>query len=257
MTTAAPALFVTHGAPTLPLEDIAARDFLSGAGDLLDGARAVLVVSAHWEAPVASVSAATRPRTIHDFHGFPEALYRLGYPAAGDAAVARSVADALRSAGLAVRVDPERGLDHGAWVPLLLMRPKADLPVLQLSTLAGQGPAAHLALGQALRPLRDEGVAVLASGSITHNLRDIDWTPEAGERDWARAFADWLADRVAADDREALVDYRARAPHAVHAHPHDDHLMPFYVALGAGGAGERLHASTSHGTLAMDAYRFA
>ncbi|MEQ9815689.1 MAG: class III extradiol ring-cleavage dioxygenase [Azospirillaceae bacterium] len=257
MSTTAPALFVTHGAPTLPLEDIAARDFLAAAGDLLDGARAVLVISAHWVAPVASVSAAPRPATIHDFHGFPEALYRLSYPARGDAVVAQTVAGRLRSAGIAATIDPDRGLDHGAWVPLLLMRPTADLPVLQLSTLAGEGPEGHLALGRALQPLRDQGVAVLASGSITHNLGDIDWTPATREHAWARTFADWLADRVAADDREALVDYRARAPHAAHAHPHDDHLMPFYVALGAGGRGERIHASTSHGTLAMDAYSFA
>lgn len=254
-----PPLFVSHGAPTMILEDVPARAFLSGLGKDIARPRAIVAVSAHWETEAPQVSAAKRPETIHDFYGFPEALYRLKYPAAGAPDVAATIVQHLNSAGFAAKADPERGLDHGAWAPLLLMYPEADIPVLQLSIQPQRDPAHHVAVGRALAPLRDDGVLVLASGSATHNLRALDWQGRSGPPGWARDFDDWLARAIATGDEESLVNYRASAPHAVQAHPRDEHLLPLFVAYGAAGEGAkglRLHNSFTHGGLSMAAYRF-
>lgn len=254
-----PAIFVSHGAPTLIGEDVPARDFLAGLGRGLPRPKAILVVSAHWETPAPCVTTASRPETIHDFHGFPEDLYRLQYPAPGAPETALRAVELLRAAGFAAAADPERGLDHGAWVPLRLAYPEADIPVTQLSIQPAEGPLHHVALGRALAPLRAENVLVLASGGATHNLRELAWNSPAAPPDWARAFDDWLAATLAAGDEAGLIDYRARAPHAVRAHPRDEHFLPLLVAFGAGGAGARgtrLHAGFTHGSLSMAAFRF-
>lgn len=252
----APCYFVTHGAPTLAVQDSTARRFLSDWTSAFDGAHTVIVVSAHWQAAHPTISLAPTLDTIHDFRGFPDDLYRITYPARGAPDRADQVVSTLHDAGLSAATDQDRGLDHGAWIPLMLMRPAADIPIVALSSLADQDPEAHDRLGQALKPLRDDGFAILASGSMTHNLSQIGGHDDPPS-DWSEAFSDWFADKVAADDRADLLDYRRLAPHAVRAHPHDDHLMPFYVALGAGGAGTRIHHSTTYRTLAMDAYSFA
>ncbi|MEX6725314.1 dioxygenase family protein [Parapedomonas caeni] len=265
MTTALqPTLFLSHGAPDLVLTPAPARAFLSGLGTTLVRPRAILVVSAHWMTDSPAVAATARPATIHDFHGFPEPLYRLRYPAPGDPALAGEIASLLAAAGLPAALDADWGLDHGAWVPLLLMYPQADLPVLQLAIQPHRDPRHHFALGRAIARLREENVLVLASGSMTHNLRIIDRRGiDAPEADWARAFADWMAERLTTGDIEAVLDYRARAPFAVQAHPYDDHLLPLFTALGAATGADgtppratRLHASVTYGTLRMDALRF-
>ncbi|HXF65501.1 MAG TPA: class III extradiol ring-cleavage dioxygenase [Burkholderiales bacterium] len=255
-----PAIFVSHGAPTLPLEESAAREFLVRLGGELPRPRAILAVSAHWDTARPEVSAAERPGTIHDFYGFPPELYRLRYPAPGAPELARRLAGLLGASGLAAEVAPDRGLDHGAWVPLMLMYPAADIPVTQLSIQSRLGPAHHVRLGEALRPLRDEGVLVLASGGATHNLREWrDRREGAAALPWAVEFNEWLAQAVLSDRREDLIAYRTRAPHAVRNHPTDEHLLPLFVALGAGGPGgraQRLHTGMVSGVLSMDAYRF-
>jgi len=252
---APPAIFVSHGAPTLVFEDIPARSFLAGLGATVGRPQAVLCVSAHWDTAAPTVSAARRPETIHDFYGFPEELYRLRYPAPGAPDVARRAAGLLREAGLDCAIDETRGLDHGAWNPLLLIFPEADLPVAQLSVQARQGPAAHLALGRALAPLRAEGVLVMGSGGAVHNLRQFH-ADRKTPAPWAIAFDDWLAERIAAGDDEALVNYRAVRADGHLAHPTDEHFLPLFVALGAGdGApGRALHRSFAHGSLSMAAY---
>ncbi|HSO07922.1 MAG TPA: class III extradiol ring-cleavage dioxygenase [Pelomicrobium sp.] len=253
-----PTVFVSHGAPTLPLEAIPARDFLAALGEELPRPRAVLAVSAHWLADNPAVSAAPQPETIHDFHGFPAELYQLRYPARGDTVVAERVRALLDGAGFAAAVDGGRGLDHGAWVPLMLMYPGADVPVIQLALQPSRGPAHHLRLGAALAPLRDEGVLILGSGGATHNLREFRGrAPADALEDYAAAFAHWLAQAVECGDRAALGDYRQLAPHAVRNHPTEEHLLPLHVTAGAAyGPGRRIHASASYGVLAMDAYRF-
>ncbi|MFZ5556136.1 MAG: DODA-type extradiol aromatic ring-opening family dioxygenase [Pseudomonadota bacterium] len=253
-----PALFVSHGAPTLPLEDVPARDFLGALGAELPRPRAILAVSAHWLTDTPAVSAAPRPETVHDVYGFPAPLYALRYPAPGDAAVAERARALLDGAGFSASVDGARGLDHGAWVPLMLMYPDADVPVIQLALQPRLGTGHHLRLGAALAALRDEGVLILGSGGATHNLREFRGHA-AGDplEDYAAGFARWLAQAVERGDREALANYRALAPHAARNHPTDEHLLPLHVAAGAAaGPGRRIHASASYGVLAMDAYRF-
>jgi 4,5-DOPA dioxygenase extradiol len=254
-----PALFLSHGAPLLAVDDGPARRFLSTLGQSVPRPRAILVVSAHWETERPAVTVSTAPDTIHDFFGFPEALYRLRYPAPGDPAVAGRVMQLLGAAGLQAEADYRRGLDHGAWVPLLLAWPSADIPVLQLSLQTHLGPAHHLALGAALSPLADEGVLVIGSGSATHDLRGFrghgqDDPPE----DYAREFADWLVGCVESGDAASVIDYRARGPQAARNHPSEEHFLPLLVAMGAGGgvAGRRIHASFTYGVLAMDGYAF-
>lgn len=255
-----PTLFVSHGAPTLIQEDVPARDFLKQLGEDIGRPSAVLAVSAHWETTAPTVATTERPETIHDFHGFPESLYRLSYPAPGAPALARRAAALLRQGGFTASEDPSRGLDHGAWVPLMLMYPDADIPVAQLSIQPTLGPAHHLAVGRALASLRDENVLVLASGGAVHNLRQLDWNRHGEPPDWVKQFDAWLAMRLEAGAVDDLVAYRERAPGARLAHPRDDHFLPLFVALGAAGAdakGRQLHSSHTHGSLSMTAFSFS
>lgn len=255
-----PAVFISHGSPMLPLEpERPAHQFLRGAARHWPKPKAILAVSAHWETAEPEIGAASQPATIHDFHGFPPALYQMRYPAPGEAAVAVQIKALLEAAGFRARLDAERGLDHGVWSPLSLVYPDADIPVLQVSLQPQRDPAHHLSLGRVLAPLRDEGVLILATGSLTHNLRELSWDDSGRVTDWAKAFADWMADKLHSRDDAALLDYRRQAPHAARNHPTDEHLLPLYVALGAATperAAQRLHASFALGSLAMDSYLF-
>jgi len=255
-----PALFLSHGSPTLPLERSAAVDFLRQLGPMLGRPESILMVSAHWDTDRPAVSTAEKPETIYDFYGFPPELYRLRYPAPGAPKLAKRAAALLEAGGLRTDFDPGRGLDHGAWTSLILMYPKADIPVTQLSIQSQFGPGHHVRLGEALRPLRDEGVLIIASGGATHNLREL--SRQRGNpvpQPWTAEFNEWLADAVKAGRMDDLVGYRERAPHAVRNHPTDEHLIPLFVALGAGDPGgttQRLHSSIESGVISMDAYRF-
>ena len=255
-----PSVFVSHGAPTLPLAPSPAREFLAGLGGVLGRPQAILCISAHWETAAPAVSTAEHPGTVHDFYGFPERLYALRYPAPGAPELARRTAALLAGAGLACTADPAQGLDHGAWVPLLLMYPAADVPTAQLSVQMPLGPAHHLALGRALAPLREEGVLVLGSGGATHNLAELSRAaPDAPPPPHVTAFEAWLAERAEAGDEESLVDYRRKAPAAARVHPREEHFLPFFVAFGAAGKGargRRLHDSFSYGALSMAAFAF-
>jgi len=255
-----PSIFVSHGSPTLPLERGPAVDFLRGLGGALGRPEAILMVSAHWDTGRPAVSAAKKPETIHDFYGFPPPLYQLRYPAPGAPELANRVSALLEAMGLRPDIDPQRGLDHGAWTSLYHMYPEADIPVAQLSIQSHLGPAHHVRLGEALRPLRDEGVLIMASGGATHNLSELSY--QRGNpvpQPWVVEFNDWLADAVLAGRRDDLIAYREKAPNAVRNHPTDEHLIPLFVALGAGGPGaaaQRLHSSISSGVISMDAFRF-
>jgi 4,5-DOPA dioxygenase extradiol len=251
-------IFLSHGAPTLAIEDSPARRFLEQLGQSLPHPRAVLAVSAHWETRVPAVNAVAVNETIHDFRGFPPELYQMRYPAPGSPLVAGEVAERLEEVGFECFVDEERGLDHGAWVPLSLMWPEAQVPVLQLSVQTELGPDHHLRMGRALEPLTGEGVLVLGSGSFTHDLSSI----RGGEQDpeWVSGFADWMDQAITENREDELIHYRERAPFAAKNHPTEEHLLPLFVAFGAAGEGaraERLHSSTEHDVLRMDAYRFS
>ena len=246
MNTTLPALFVSHGSPMILVEPSPARSFLTGLSASLPRPQAILVVSAHWETEAPAVSASPRPETIHDFGGFPPELYRFRYPAPGAAELAGWVS-ALTGADTAMR-----GLDHGAWVPLLLGWPDASIPVTQLSVQPHQSSEHHYRLGQALAPLREKGVLILASGALTHNLRAY-FRGGNGEVARSQAFAAWMAAAVTEGRVEDLLAYREKAPEAAHAHPTEEHLLPLFVALGAATKGEVLHRSLD-GSLAMDSY---
>jgi len=261
MTQSLPALFVPHGAPTFALRPGAAGAAIAAAARQLPLPRAIIIVSAHWDTAEPTVGYAARPETIHDFWGFPEELYALNYPATGCREAADEVVAAIRAAGLPVASDAGRGLDHGAWVPLRLMFPEADVPVIPLSIQSHGGPQQAYALGRALAPLTAQGFLVIASGNVTHNLRDYQmaWRNGGQTPAYVREFTDWLAERLQAGDIDALLDYRRQSPGGVQAHPSDEHLLPLYVALGAAGENastERFHAGIDDYVIAMDAYSF-
>jgi 4,5-DOPA dioxygenase extradiol len=256
-----PTIFLSHGAPTLPLVDAPARTFLEGLGASLPRPRAILVASAHWETETPEVNAVAVNETIHDFYGFPKALYEMRYAAPGDAALASRVCDLLKVAGLTGGIDHHRGLDHGAWVPLLLAYPSADIPVLQLSVQSHLGAGYHVRLGEALAALRGEGVLVIGSGSFTHDLRRFrGQAMDAPAAPDVITFSNWMDEALVAGRRDDLVAYRSRAPHAVLEHPTEEHLLPLFVAMGAAGPAAkatRLHQSAMYSILRMDAYAFA
>ncbi|HLO62880.1 MAG TPA: class III extradiol ring-cleavage dioxygenase, partial [Azonexus sp.] len=211
------ALFVPHGAPTFALRPGAAGAALVELAATLPLPRAIVIVSAHWDTAVPTVGFAERLETIHDFWGFPEELYAIRYPATGCPEASREVVAALEKAGLPVATDASRGLDHGAWVPLRLMFPDAEVPIIPLSVQSRGGPEQAYALGRALAPLADQGFLIIGSGSITHNLRDFQaaWHNDGQTPAYVREFADWLAAQTAAGDLSALLDYRRQAPGGV------------------------------------------
>lgn len=256
-----PTVFISHGSPMLAIQPSPAHHFLRELGKTVPKPAAILVASAHWESIGGpAVSLTSEPETIHDFGGFPRALFEMQYPAPGGPEMAGRAAELLRRQGLAVKTSPSRGLDHGAWVPLSLMYPQADIPVAQVSVVRGATPAEHVRIGRALSALRDEGVLVIGSGSLTHNLyefhgQDID----APVPSWVSDFDVWMKERLEQNDSASLLDYRGKAPHAARNHPTEEHISPLFVAMGAAGDTatiKRLHGSYEYGVLAMDMYAF-
>lgn len=255
-----PPLFVSHGSPMLALAPGRTGAAWRALGAELPRPRAILVASAHWLTAEPRLSDGPQPETLHDFGGFSPALDRLRYPAPGAPALARAAAAALVADGFAAQTVP-RGLDHGAWVPLRELYPAADIPVFQLSLQAQRGPAHHWRLGAALRDwLRAGEVLLLASGSLTHNLREVQFDErDAPATPYVSAFQDWMREHLEQGDAPAVLDYRRQAPEAVRAHPTEEHLLPLFVALGAAAAGaraRRIDSGVTHGVLAMDAYVF-
>lgn len=253
-----PSLFISHGSPMLALQPGASGPALAHLASQLPRPRAIVVVSAHWESRELRVGSAAQPDTWHDFRGFPAELYRVQYPAPGEPQLASAIVQLLSAAGLPAQLDAERPLDHGAWVPLALLYPQADIPVVQVSLPSQQGPALQSQVGQALAGLRAEGVLLIGSGSITHNLGELDWQagPDSIEP-WAQAFRDWIVDKLAGQDRAALQDYRRQAPHAARNHPSDEHLLPLFFAAAAGDQFKVEHSGFTYGALGMDIYSFS
>lgn len=255
-----PALFVSHGAPDLLLHTSPARDFYHQLGTQLGKPRAILVVSAHWLTPTPTVSTAPQMKAIHDFGGFPGELYQMEYAPAGAPQLAEQAIELLAQAGFETKVHPNQYLDHGAWEPLMLMYPRADIPVTQLSIQPRGSTHHHLQLGRALAGLRQEGVLVLTSGTTTHNLRAFgEYAFDATPPDWVQQFDDWLAGAIAHNNTDQLLDYRKQAPYAIQNHPTEEHFLPLFVALGAGGeqsTGTQLHSSFTYGVFSMATYAF-
>lgn len=252
-----PVLFLSHGSPMHALQPGAVRAVWQGIARDLPRPRAILIASAHWETDIPAVTGTATPETIHDFYGFPKPLYEIRYPAPGSPELASRAVGLLKKSGFNSKEDPIRGLDHGAWSPLLHMYPKADVPVVQVAVQTELGPRHHLELGRALAPLAAEGVLIIGSGHMTHNLRERSGN---GPLAYASEFQAWVKDKIEAKDFDSLVNYRALNPHGVRAHPTDEHFLPLFVALGAAGReyrSERLYDGIETGSLAMDAYRFS
>ncbi|MFO1378101.1 MAG: class III extradiol ring-cleavage dioxygenase [Steroidobacteraceae bacterium] len=256
-----PSLFVSHGAPTFALEPGLAGPRLTALGRSLPRPEAVLVVSPHWMTPSLRVGTAMQPETIHDFGGFDPALYQIGYPAHGHAALAQRTVARLNEAGWSVQADERRGLDHGAWVPLMHLFPDADVPVFQVSLPSPLDAERAWAFGRALAPLAEEGVLIVGSGSLTHNLYEFR-AGHGGEEAYVAAFADWVRDAAEQGDGARLRRTLDDAPDARRAHPTTEHFWPLLVAAGAAdtGAGTSparvIEGGIVHGMLAMDSYAF-
>lgn len=243
--------FVPHGGGPLPLmgdpDHAVAAQTMRDLGPAIAGSKAVIVVTAHWEAEVVELSGAESPGMIFDYYGFPPETYEYSYPAPGAPALAVDVAARLNRAGIANRIDPERGYDHGTFVPMMLMDPDAAVPVLQMSILRSLDPAAHVALGQALSPLVNEGVSIVGSGMSFHNLRAL-LRGEAVQAGADTDFDNWLVETLCDPGldqatREARMIAWAEAPGAIACHPREEHLLPLHVCFGASSAAGR-HATT-------------
>lgn len=254
---ALPALFISHGSPMLALQRSAVHEAFHRLQLNLPEPQAIVVMSAHWESAALEVSVASQPETWHDFRGFPEALYRLRYPARGDVGLAQRLIGLLRGAGFDPHENRLRPRDHGAWMPLLLMYPQADIPVVQVSLPRSATPAQLMAMGAALALLREERILLIGSGSITHNLAELDWRGDgAATPDWALAFRQWMVHHLNLHDLNALQQWQTLAPHAQRNHPTDEHLRPLFFACGAGRRFSLVHSSFEMGALGMDLYRF-
>ena len=255
----APTLFISHGSPTFALEPGLLGPQLQALGAKLPPLKAVLVVSPHWQTRGLKVMTTSTPETMHDFGGFPAELYTLSYPAPGAPDLAREAARLLTEAGLKPELDEQRGLDHGAWVPLLYLLPQPRIPVFQVSMPLSLTTADALQLGRALAPLREQGVLIIGSGSMTHNLGEFRG-PSSTVADYVLAFEAWVRQAVLANNLDAMVNYRSLAPDAQRAHPTEEHFLPLLVALGAQRSGDKvqsLDGGVTYGMLSMDSFMWA
>jgi 4,5-DOPA dioxygenase extradiol len=253
----APSLFISHGAPTFALEPGRLGANLGKLASRIPEIRAVLVVSAHWQSRGVYVMTTSEPETIHDFGGFDAELYRLVYPAVGAPGVALQAGQLLAAQGFVVGEDKNRGLDHGAWVPLIHLFPDAKVPVFQVSMPYDLNTIDAWRLGRTLAPLREQGVLIVGSGSLTHNLYEVRQNGTDGEP-YAREFAEWIRRAVLKSDTDRLIRYRREAPHAERAHPTEEHYLPLLVALGASTAGDStpdvIEGDMTYGVLSMESY---
>lgn len=253
-----PTVFLSHGAPTFALEPGRAGPKLAALGRDLPRPQAVLMVSPHWMSPVPTVSLAAHPETLHDFGGFGSALHQIQYPAPGHPVLARRALQLLGDAGWAPRADEARGLDHGAWVPMLHLHPGADVPVFQVSMPSRLDADGAWALGQALAPLADEGVLIVGSGSLTHNLSEFVHR-SVEDAAYVRDFSAWVSEAALRGDGERLRRTLTDAPQARRAHPTTEHFLPLLVAAGAAAppwTATAIEGGVAHGVLSMDGFVF-
>jgi 4,5-DOPA dioxygenase extradiol len=250
---------VSHGSPVIAIENEAWGQALKQFASSIPKPRAAVVVSGHYEAPLpVRITASQAPETIHDFSGFPPQLSRIQYVAPGDPELAARIRNLLGRSGITAALDPRRGLDHGAWVPLRFLYPKADVPVVEVSQPLPRTPRDALKIGEALSSLRNDDVLLMGTGGIVHNLKRMDPADEPSRvATWARAFDEWVALRLEAMDVGAIANYRAIAPSAESAVPSRDHFDPLFVVLGSAAPGERvrtLHEGFRYGSISMRSF---
>ena len=256
--TAMPAVFVSHGAPTFALEPGLAGKQLSMLGRALQRPSAIVVLSPHWMTSGVKITAASHPETIHDFSGFARELYSIQYPAPGNPALAIQIAQLLSAKGFAAETDDRRGLDHGAWVPLMHMFPQADIAVVQVSIPFNADERQCFELGRALAPLSQQGVLIVGSGSLTHNLYEFRSADQQAQT-YVLEFTQWIRNVVRSGDVSQLLQALELAPHAARAHPTAEHFLPLLIAAGAASSllpSTVLDGGVYHGMLAMESYVF-
>ncbi|WP_026971029.1 DODA-type extradiol aromatic ring-opening family dioxygenase [Aliagarivorans marinus] len=255
-----PALFISHGSPMMAVDNSATAQFLMNLGSSLPRPKAIVVFSAHLDrSEQVVITASPRPELIYDFYGFPDALYDIRYPAPGEPVLAQQVSEQLQQAGFITLLDQRLGWDHGVWIPLKLMYPHADIPIVQVSVNSQLDAEHHYRLGQALAALREQQILLVGSGGITHNLRAF-FSPEPAQEKGAKALAfnEWVYQQLTDNQRSALLDYREQAPELAYNHPSEEHFLPLLSVLGASeGAAERIHHAMEGEVLSLDAYSFA
>ncbi len=257
-----PTVYVSHGSPMVMLNKTPAHDFLAGFGRELGKPKAIVIATAHFTTRRPVLTGDEHPEMIYDFGGFPQPLFEMKYPAPGSPDIAIRGAQMLVDAGIDALPVQGRGFDHGTWVPLKLMYPDADIPVVQLAVQPDMSVEHHVKMGRALAPLREEGILIMGSGSVTHNLYELMKSPriiDAPVPDWVSGFGNWVHDRVEAGDLDDLTHYRERGPFAKENHPSEEHYLPLPLAMaaaGEGAKGKRVHTSGEYGLLMMDAYAF-
>ncbi len=260
-----PPLFLSHGAPNMGLRDLPVRDFMRSLGKNYQKPDAIVAISAHFETTGTLVVTDPAPEMIYDFRGFDQELYEQVYPAPGHSALAEEILELLQETGLPVTKIEKRGFDHGTWVPLSLVYPAADIPIVQVSIDPEETPAFHYKLGQGLSTLPQRNIAVIGTGNITHNLPALfqkgqDPNLDANIKNWVDEFLGWFGSQLESGNHDNLLNYREKAPFAVENHPTDEHLLPIFVALGAAGEknkARKIHASYDFDFLAMDAWEFS
>jgi 4,5-DOPA dioxygenase extradiol len=254
-----PAIFISHGPPLIAQSGGPTVDFFKQLGKTLDRPKAIICVSAHWESVQPKITGADNPETVHDFGG-PPGLFSINYPVKGNPALAAEAGNLLALAGFTAEMDPERGLDHGVWIPMMFIFPEPDIPVIQLSLQTEENPAHHFRIGNALKKLRNDGVLIIGSGGAVHNLDEV-YHYKMNDRppDYVSAFDRWLNRMITAGDKDALLDYHRQSPEPEKCHPYPaEHLLPLFVCLGAADeyAGKMIHHSFLFGTLGMAAYEW-
>ncbi|MED6203766.1 hypothetical protein PIB30_002533 [Stylosanthes scabra] len=254
--------YISHGSPTLAIdESIEIRKVLKSWKQIFPHKpSAILLISGHWDTAVPSVNVVQRNETIYDFYGFPKSMYQIKYPAPGAPELAKRVKELLQKSGFGrVDEDKRRGLDHGAWVPLSLMYPEADIPVCQLSVQSDKDGTHHYNMGKALAPLKDEGVLIIGSGSAVHNLRELGGHSGNTAVPWALEFDNWLKRALLEGRYEDVNNWDKKAPHAKRAHPWPDHFYPLHVAIGAAGGNPKtqlIHSNIELGSLSYSSFQF-
>ncbi|MEO0799481.1 MAG: class III extradiol ring-cleavage dioxygenase [Pseudomonadota bacterium] len=257
-----PVLFISHGSPELAVRDTPTHRFLKSWGEQLPTPQAILIISAHWETDTLMASGAELPQTVYDFGPrFDRRLWDITYDAPGAPDIGAAALKLIETeTGIRGDTDASRGFDHGVWTPLHLLFPDADIPVAQVSIQPAESSRHHFDIGAALKPLRNDGVLIIASGAFTHNLQEFIGKPiDAPEDVWVAQFRRWMTDRLREGATADLLDYRSSAPHAERNHPEDEHLLPIFAALGAAGYGtpaHHVHADVEYGVLAMDCFLF-
>lgn len=250
-----PGLFISHGSPLLALEPEQVGPALQRLSSNLPSPKAIIVMSAHWSSKVLEVCTATRPKTWHDFRGFPDALSQIRYPAPGSPDLAERILQQCAEHKIEAYANSTRPRDHGVWIPLLHLYPNADIPVVEISIPRTFSAHEIHKIGQILAPLRQEQILLIGSGSITHNLNELSWEDNSPTPDWAMTFRNHIVAKLTHSDQESVLNWQ-QLPFIQKNHPTLEHLLPLFFAMGTGTRFSIVHSSFSMGSLGMDIYRF-